>query len=431
MPDVRHSVSSVTIRVAASVASAFASGRSRRLVIGAICALGCTATSARGQFVPSTPISLAEGRVTLGGDVSVTMAPADPGFFNYTDYDYSALRMLQFDVVGSVIAGDHLTLFGQVRNENIDDGQLLALYARIRPWRVRAFDIQLGRVPPTFGAYPRRAYSTDNPFIGYPLAYQYLTSLRADALPANADELLQMRARGWLSSFSVGNPEPSHGVPLANALHWGNGLQMHVGTDTSALEATAALTVGSLSDPTLGHGNTGKQMTGRLAFRPTPGFTLGVSVAHGPFISQSAAASSPTVADRNAFTQQALGADVEYSRSYYLIRFETVFDRWSVPVIQAPVIDTPLRAHATSLEARYKVQPGLYVAARIDHLGFSDITGTLDRLSWDAPVSRVEVGGGYSLQRNVLAKVFYQHNTRDGGSVQRLDLVAVQLQFWL
>src|SRR5437660_527842 len=62
-----------------------------------------------------------------------------------------------------------------------------------------AFDIQLGRVPPTFGAFPRRAYSTDNPFIGYPLAYQYLTSLRADALPANADELLQMRARGWLS----------------------------------------------------------------------------------------------------------------------------------------------------------------------------------------------------------------------------------------
>jgi hypothetical protein len=37
--------------------------------------------------------------------------------------------------------------------------------------------------------------------IGYPLAYQYLTSLRADSLPLNANELIAMRGRGWLSSY--------------------------------------------------------------------------------------------------------------------------------------------------------------------------------------------------------------------------------------
>ena len=86
-----------------------------------------------------------------------------------------------------------------------------------------------GRVPPTFGAFARRTYATDNPLIGYPLAYQYLTSLRADALPANADELLRMRGRGWLSSFSVGNPAPIAGVPLVSAFRWDTGVQVHAG----------------------------------------------------------------------------------------------------------------------------------------------------------------------------------------------------------
>ena len=41
----------------------------------------------------------------------------------------------------------------------------------------------------TFGAFARRTYANDNPLIGYPLAYQYLTSLRPDAVPATADAL--------------------------------------------------------------------------------------------------------------------------------------------------------------------------------------------------------------------------------------------------
>ena len=86
-----------------------------------------------------------------------------------------------------------------------------------------------GRVPPTFGAFPRRTYASDNLLIGYPLAYQYLTSLRPDAVPANADELLRMRGRGWLSNFSLGNLTPARGVPLVTAFRWDTGVQVHSG----------------------------------------------------------------------------------------------------------------------------------------------------------------------------------------------------------
>ena len=62
----------------------------------------------------------------------------------------------------------------------------------------------------------------------------------------------------------------------------------------------------------------------------------------------------------------------------------------------------------------------MYAAARFDHLGFSDVTGATATLPWDAPVTRVEVGGGYSIQRNLLLKLSYQHNNRDGGVLQRV-----------
>ena len=124
-------------------------------------------------------------------------------------------------------AGDRVSLLAEVRSENGGLPEPYALYVRVRPWRSRGFDIQVGRVPPTFGAFARRHYPSDNLLIGYPLAYQYLTSLRPDALPANADELLRMRGRGWLSSFSVGNPAPDNGLPLVHAFRWDTGVQVH------------------------------------------------------------------------------------------------------------------------------------------------------------------------------------------------------------
>ena len=99
-------------------------------------------------------------------------------------------------------------------------------------------------------------------------------------------------------------------------------------------------------------------------------------------------------------------------------------------MLGTPVITLPLRAESTSVEGRYKIRPGLYAAARVDHLGFSEITGTSVTNTWDAPVTRVEVGGGYSLQRNLQLKISFQHNTRDGGRATMVNATAAQLVFW-
>ena len=138
-------------------------------------------------------------------------------------------------------------------------------------------------------------------------------------------------------------------------------------------------------------------------------------------LTRSAGASGP----EGALTQTALGADLEYSRDYYLLRAEVIGSRWILPTI-----DAPLRALAGSIEGRYKISPRFYAAARLDHLGFSEIATPLATQSWDAPVTRATVGGGYSIQRNLILKAEYQLNTRDGGFVHRAHLGTAQLAFW-
>ena len=400
----------------------------RRAALLAAVALGGTAVSAGAQVLPSEPVTFAGGHVTVAGDVTAAIGPDDTGFFNYTDYEHSALKLFRVDLSTSVALNPHFTLLGEIRDENIDTLRAYAFYLRIRPWTDRAIDFQVGRVPPTFGAFARRVYATDNPLIGYPLAYQYLTSLRPDAVPWNADELLRMRARGWLSSFSIGNQEPENGVAIATAFRWDTGIQVHAGSEK--LEGTVAVTTGTLSNPRITDDNSAPQVAARVSARPIPGLVLGLSASRGPFLSSTAARGAVGDGHDRDFTQTAWGGDVEYSRGYYLLRAETIWSEWKLPALGAPVIDTPLQALSTYVEGRYKLRPGLYLAARLDHLGFNDIVGSAGPQSWEAPVTRVEVGGGYSLLRNLLLKVSVQRNTRDGGRVTGATLAAAQVVYW-
>jgi hypothetical protein len=392
-----------------------------------VSAIGAVAP-VRAQILPSEPLAFDGGRLTVSGDVSASIAPQDPGFFNYTDYEHSALRMLRLDASAMFKAGDHIAFLGELRTENLDSPLPYAFYVRIRPWTHRNFDIQVGRIPPTFGAFARRTYASDNLLIGYPLAYQYLTTLRPDSLPASADELIAVRGRGWLSNFSIGNGTPDRGVPLASVFRWDTGVQVHAANDL--VDATASVTTGTLSNPLFKDDNSGRTFAGRIALHPAVGLVVGASAASGPFATSTAVRGAVGEGHDGDFTQTAWGGDVEYSRDYYLVRVETILSRWTLPEVRAPFIGGPLSALGTSLEGRYKIAPGLYAAARIDHLGFSEITGSRIRTTWDAPVTRFEIGGGYSLQRNVLLKVSFQHDSRDTVRVPTIGLGAVQLVYW-
>jgi hypothetical protein len=81
-------------------------------------------------------------------------------------------------------------------------------------------------------------------------------------------------------------------------------------------------------------------------------------------------------------------------------------------------------------EGRYKLAPGFYLAARVDHLDFGALQDAPGSPGWDAPVTRVEGGLGYSLLRNLLLKASYQYNRREAGPVLSDGLPALQLVLW-
>jgi len=58
------------------------------------------------------------------------------------------------------------------------------------------------------------------------------------------------------------------------------------------------------------------------------------------------------------------------------------------------------------------------------------MTGTARTISWDAPVTRIELGGGYLVRHNLQLKASFQRNARSGGRVQHLKIGTAQLVFW-
>jgi hypothetical protein len=388
-----------------------------------------------GQALPAETPTFVGGRVSLGGEFTITGSPDDPGRFNDTDYQRNALQLIRFGVTALVRPFERFTLVTELRAEGDTAGgpwttTPYAAYVRVRPWRDRAIDVQAGRIPPVFGVAGRRVYATGNVLIGYPLAWQYLTVLRSDAIPADADALIYARSVTGLSYYPPGAYEAAAGVPLATAFRYDTGVEVRVGDVLSPVSVSAAVTAGTLSKPGVSDGNGGPQFSTRVALHPSPGFVSGVSFADGPFLADGLDATLPETERGRRHAQRTWGADAEYSAGHWLVRAEVVLARWDIPVSRGPATALSLRSTAFSLEGRYRLQPGLTVAGRFDRMGFNTIQGTYTTAPWDAPVWRIETGVAYALTRHLIARFSVQHDQRDRGRVLRSTLAAVQGTLW-
>jgi hypothetical protein len=155
----------------------------------------------------------------------------------------------------------------------------------------------------------------------------------------------------------------------------------------------------------------------------------GVSGASGDFAADAALADVPGGAS-GAYRQQALGADLEWSGGHLILRAEAVFTRHRLPAVEATLLEDPLDSFGVYGEGRYKFGPGLYAALRLERLAMAELPSRLGTLEWDAPVSRIEVGMGWSVARHLLLKASWQNNWREGGRVRESHLVAAQVLLW-
>jgi hypothetical protein len=351
-------------------------------------------------------------------------------YFNYGDYQYDMMRLVRLGVGATLQLGPRASAVADVRTEGATDGGSwrvypVSLFLRVRPFGGSSLAVSAGVVQPAFGAFTGRRYGADNLLIGYPLSYQYTTAVRADAIPANADEVLKNRARGWAPRYSIGGGTGVSGLPLVNTSGWSQGVTVSGGVGRFA--GTLAVTHGGLAAAGSADWEVRWEVTGRAEFRPVVGLVVGVSGAHGAFIDNALTPIVATASFNARPRETAFGADVEYSWGYWLVRGETIVSSRTYPAFAEPYLRDPLTTVAFEGELRYKIRPGLYAAVRIGALSFSSIQGTATTMSWDANVMRLETGLGYSFTRNVMVKAVYQYNRRDSVRRPSLHLGAAQL----
>ena len=394
------------------------------------CLLSLSSAVATAQSVGDTGPQTHRRPLSAGGGVSAVVSPKDENaFFNYTSYDSNSLRAIRVRLFGEWKLHASLSFVGELRVENGHAG-VPGLYVRWRPWMHGNLDVQAGRILPVFGGFGRRVYDRDNLVFGTPLAYQYLTSLRADALPFSTSDLLRMRGRGWRPSYPIGSTEIRPGLPLVSAAHWDTGVEAH--WQAGRVEAAGAWTRGSPAQPVVRETNSGSQWSGRAAFMLPSGMTVAASAAHGAWISDDVLRLLP--ADhRSRTSQSAVGTDVEYGSGPWLVRGEWIRSVFDLPVGQA--LEPALRLVAWSgfVESRYRVHPRWDVAVRTERLAFSKVASPLAggaATTWDYPVNRIETALTFRASRRFELRVGWQENWRSGGRVTRRGFPAAGLLWW-
>ncbi len=394
--------------------------RPARLVFGLLCL--AWPSTILGQT--STDLPRPTGPLR-GGEVAVTGSPrTDPLFFNYTSYEQNALRLARLRLLGEYRLPGRLALLGELRAENTEV-DIPALFLRWRPSARAALHVQIGRIPPVIGAFGRRAYGPDNLVMGYPLAYQYLTSLRPDALPASVDDLFRMRGRGWRPSYPIGATTATPGLPLVSVFRGDTGVQVHWAA--GRISVAGAVTLGSSARPRLRHASSGPGLSGRVAVQTPAGVTVGLSGSRGPWIDRTALDLVPAGTNDRA-DQTVIGIDGELARGRWILRSELWRSSFAVPTLSSSLV-----ARTGFLEARYRFHPRWQAATRLDHLTFSTVRGSQFAgapTPWDAPVWRVESVLGYRPARRLELRAGWQHNWRMGTRTRQRGFPAVQALFW-
>ena len=397
----------------------------------ALCALLLVASvrPAAAQPPDETPRGGLSERVSVGGEVTATFGSADPGFFNYATYAYDPMRNVRVVVDAAVRASRHLEVLAQLRTDGVTHARLTALYLRVRPWPQREIDLQAGRVPTTFGLFGRSNYGGDNPLVGRPLAYGYLTSLRRDALPATSADLIRMRGRGWLASFPIGATAAARGLPIVDADSWDTGLQARLAR--GGVEWVGAITQGSLGSPRLHDDNGSRALATRVVVRPTAALAFGASGSRGAYLSRSLASETGAGVAIDAFRQTAAALDAQVAAGRWVLRGEVIRSHWTLPSPRDPALADGVRATAAWLEGRVRVLPGFDLAARAERLQFSDVTTGSGPQPWESPVSRLEAGVVATPVRHLRVKLAVQRNRRPlGGRIRHDTLLAAQAGVW-
>jgi hypothetical protein len=394
-----------------------------------------------------TAAAVGQSKIDVGGIVTMNYVAVDDGQSPLRHNDGLSSFELIGDLFLSVRISDEASAFLELETVR---GWNVQLYAGALTYRLDGdrLKIEAGKFVAPFGNFLPRRFAPQNFLYGFPLHYEYRTGLATDDVPETNLELLAARGTGRGNYAGTGALLSHHELrfkeqirrqrPFANVDRSPERTATgHIITGSDGVKLVAkqayltgvqlfgklgwfgyslGLANGALSNPTDMSLTRRPMVFGRVHVQPMIGLALGVAAASGNYLNHSLVQSRHADLQPEEYRHTIAGADIEYSRGYFVFFGEGAFSRW-----KSPYLDESLDAVAFSAEGRYKILPRLYIAVRYGQIDFSEITDAQDMDAdgsllepWEFPIRRFEAAIGYNLSRQAIIKAVWQNNRTTG-----------------
>ncbi len=296
------------------------------------------------------------------------------------------------------------------------DIRLDEYYLQANVFDAARVQLRLGKFATAFGGWVSRHRTSDNPLISAPLPYEDMVTITDDGAPASVDAFVIRRnlpenKHSWLPV--VWGPSYATGASASGGLgDFDLVLEIKNASISSRPETWDTLEDGFSIDPTF---------TGRLAWHPTPEWTLGLSHSRGPYLQDIARLRLPAGKEVDDYEQNTTAMDLTFERRQLQLWAEVMHSTFQVPRVGDADLVTGF------VEVRYKAAPRWWLAGRWNRTIFDQVADSTDR--WDRNLTRIDVGVGFRQDANLLFKLEYNRGEQSGGNINGRDQVAVQVVF--
>lgn len=338
-----------------------------------------------------------------------------PGLINASGNDLFNPRLTTFF---DAQIGPNVYFFAQARLDRhfdpTDEGAQLRLdeYAvRTTPWEDGRLSFQIGKFATVISKWAERHLSWDNPFINAPLVYENVTALEDLAAPSYfyGGDLLDAK---YEYIPVIWGPSYASGASVAGRLGVFEYAAEIKNAALSSRPESWDLTRIGFEHPTI---------SGRIGFRPNEMWNFGFAASDGPYFRPEAQRTLPLGSDIGAYDEIVLAQDVSFAWHHLQLWAEFHEARFEVPKLGNA------ETFAYFIEAKYKITPQLFGAARWNQQFFNNVAdGYGGEGPWSHDISRLEGAIGYRFTTHTQLKLQYYVDFVEDGSRQFSHTFAAQ-----
>ncbi len=352
---------------------------------------------------------------------------AAPGLIDTARHDLSNPRLALFL---DAQLGEKAYVFAQTRIDRGFDPGLDETEVRVDEYAVRVTPIegarvhfQIGKFATIVGNWVPRHDAWANPFVTAPLPYENLTGVWDFDIVHSSNQLLQWSHVRTGLSPAVTAVEKQRRLPIVWGPSYAQGAAAFgsFGKFSYALELkNAALS----SRPDEWHDGSDARwahptLNGRVGFRPNEMWSFGWSASEGSYLRPFAV---PLAGHgRGDYRETVLASDAGFAWHHWQAWAEIFATRFAVPGVGDA--DT----FAYYVEAKYKLTPQLFVAARWNQQRFGTIPDRAGDETWGRDTWRLDFAPGYRFTSHMQLKLQYSLRQETGAVLAFAHELAAQL----